>query len=134
MNSLKNLKNNGGFEDSQAYTESRKSTAPEILSTGNRTQITEVSVQQMHTGLIPIYLCTAYFIAILTGATIFPVCPTCMSLGTKPASTAAREAPTKGGGRGNGHFFLSLIISASRDITDNYKKQNKKPPTLIQYS
>ncbi len=30
----------------------------------------------------------------LTGATIFPVCPTCMSFGTKPASTAAREAPT----------------------------------------
>lgn len=33
-------------------------------------------------------------ISILTGATILPVCPTCMSLGTKPASTAAREAPT----------------------------------------
>lgn len=30
----------------------------------------------------------------LTGATIFPVCPTCKSLGTKPASTAARDAPT----------------------------------------
>ncbi|MNR05204.1 hypothetical protein D3C85_1212180 [compost metagenome] len=28
------------------------------------------------------------------GATILPVCPTCRSLGTKPASTAAREAPT----------------------------------------
>ena len=27
------------------------------------------------------------------GATILPVCPTCMSFGTKPASTAAREAP-----------------------------------------
>lgn len=33
-------------------------------------------------------------ISILTGATILPVCPTCKSLGTKPASTAAREAPT----------------------------------------
>lgn len=30
----------------------------------------------------------------LTGATIFPVCPTCMSLLTKPASTAALDAPT----------------------------------------
>ena len=30
----------------------------------------------------------------LTGATIFPVCPTCISLGTNPASTAALEAPT----------------------------------------
>uniref|UniRef100_A0A6B0UYC6 Putative secreted protein n=1 Tax=Ixodes ricinus TaxID=34613 RepID=A0A6B0UYC6_IXORI len=29
-----------------------------------------------------------------SGATILPVCPTCMSLGTKPASTAARDAPT----------------------------------------
>ncbi|MCY1458349.1 hypothetical protein D9M71_757230 [compost metagenome] len=28
------------------------------------------------------------------GATILPVWPTCMSFGTKPASTAAREAPT----------------------------------------
>mmetsp|Transcript_67382 Transcript_67382/g.186485 ORF Transcript_67382/g.186485 Transcript_67382/m.186485 type:complete len:205 (-) Transcript_67382:353-967(-) len=28
------------------------------------------------------------------GATTLPVWPTCMSLGTKPASTAAREAPT----------------------------------------
>src|SRR5436309_2688685 len=28
-----------------------------------------------------------------SGATIFPVCPTCQSFGTKPASTAAREAP-----------------------------------------
>jgi electron transfer flavoprotein alpha subunit len=27
------------------------------------------------------------------GATILPVCPTCISLGTKPASTAARDAP-----------------------------------------
>lgn len=31
---------------------------------------------------------------LLTGATILPVCPTCKSLGTNPASTAAREAPT----------------------------------------
>lgn len=30
----------------------------------------------------------------LTGATILPVCPTCMSFGTNPASTAALEAPT----------------------------------------
>ena len=30
----------------------------------------------------------------LTGATIFPVCPICMSLGTNPASTAALDAPT----------------------------------------
>ncbi len=30
----------------------------------------------------------------LTGATILPVWPTCMSLGTKPASTAALDAPT----------------------------------------
>lgn len=30
----------------------------------------------------------------LTGATIFPVCPICKSLGTYPASTAARDAPT----------------------------------------
>merc|ERR1719245_2823846 len=29
-----------------------------------------------------------------SGATILPVCPTCMSLGTMPASTAARDAPT----------------------------------------
>ena len=29
-----------------------------------------------------------------SGATILPVCPTCISLGTNPASTAAREAPT----------------------------------------
>ena len=28
-----------------------------------------------------------------SGATIFPVCPTCQSLGTNPASTAARLAP-----------------------------------------
>ena len=28
-----------------------------------------------------------------SGATIFPVCPTCISLGTKPESTAALEAP-----------------------------------------
>ncbi|MDT4859047.1 hypothetical protein FQZ97_935410 [compost metagenome] len=28
------------------------------------------------------------------GATILPVWPTCMSFGTKPASTAARDAPT----------------------------------------
>ena len=34
------------------------------------------------------------YIPILTGATIFPVCPTCISLGTKPASTAALDAPT----------------------------------------
>lgn len=30
-----------------------------------------------------------------SGATILPVCPTCMSLGTYPASTAARDAPTE---------------------------------------
>jgi hypothetical protein len=30
----------------------------------------------------------------LTGATILPVCPTCMSFGTYPASTAALDAPT----------------------------------------
>jgi len=36
----------------------------------------------------------------LTGATIFPVCPTCMSLGTNPASTAALDAPTVGEKRG----------------------------------
>lgn len=30
----------------------------------------------------------------LTGATILPVCPTCISLGTYPASTAALDAPT----------------------------------------
>ena len=30
----------------------------------------------------------------LTGATIFPVCPTWRSFGTNPASTAALEAPT----------------------------------------
>ena len=29
-----------------------------------------------------------------SGATILPVCPTCMSFGTYPASTAARDAPT----------------------------------------
>lgn len=29
-----------------------------------------------------------------SGATTFPVCPTCQSLGTNPASTAALEAPT----------------------------------------
>nr|GMD56164.1 hypothetical protein BJF81_00730 [Ipomoea batatas] len=29
-----------------------------------------------------------------SGATIFPVCPTWRSLGTYPASTAARVAPT----------------------------------------
>ena len=28
-----------------------------------------------------------------SGATILPVCPTCMSLGTKPESTAALDAP-----------------------------------------
>ena len=52
-------------------------------------------VPQIHIVLIPTEFCMAYFTAILTGATIFPVCPTCKSLGTKPASTAAREAPTK---------------------------------------
>ena len=30
-----------------------------------------------------------------SGATILPVCPTCMSFGTYPASTAARDAPTE---------------------------------------
>lgn len=29
-----------------------------------------------------------------TGATILPVCPTCISFGTNPASTAALDAPT----------------------------------------
>jgi len=29
-----------------------------------------------------------------SGATTLPVCPTCKSFGTKPASTAARDAPT----------------------------------------
>lgn len=29
-----------------------------------------------------------------SGATTFPVCPTCISLGQNPASTAARDAPT----------------------------------------
>ena len=52
-------------------------------------------VPQIHIVLIPTEFCMAYFTAILTGATIFPVCPTCKSWGTKPASTAAREAPTK---------------------------------------
>src|SRR2546425_1159779 len=31
-----------------------------------------------------------------SGATIFPVCPTCQSFGTKPASTAARMARIDG--------------------------------------
>lgn len=54
-----------------------------------------MTVPQTHVVLIPTEFCMAYFTAVLTGATIFPVCPTCKSLGTKPASTAAREAPTK---------------------------------------
>ena len=36
-----------------------------------------------------------YQVSLLTGATIFPVCPTCISFGTNPASTAALEAPTE---------------------------------------
>mmetsp|Transcript_4529 Transcript_4529/g.13039 ORF Transcript_4529/g.13039 Transcript_4529/m.13039 type:complete len:303 (-) Transcript_4529:493-1401(-) len=40
-----------------------------------------------------------------SGATTFPVCPTCQSLGQNPASTAAREAPTAA---------PSLSASASR--------------------
>jgi hypothetical protein len=39
----------------------------------------------------------SYQVAIinLPGATILPVWPTCKELSTKPASTAAREAPTE---------------------------------------
>ena len=83
------------------------------LGTLNRTPITEMTVPQIYTVLIPIEFCMAYFIAILTGATIFPVCPTCKSLGTKPASTAAREAPTK---EKNICHFFKLYYSTSCNI------------------
>lgn len=67
-----------------------------------------MTVPQIYIVLIPTEFCTAYFTAVLTGATIFPVCPTCKSLGTKPASTAAREAPTE---KKNSCHFLKLYYS-----------------------
>src|SRR6185436_12291703 len=57
-----------------------------------------------------------------SGATILPVCPTCQSFGTNPASTAAREAPIAA---------FSLSASGSRILKFSPEPMPRPPDTTI---
>ena len=57
-----------------------------------------------------------------SGATILPVCPTCQSFGTKPASTAAREAPIAA---------PNLSASGSRILKLSPEPMPRPPETMI---
>lgn len=60
----------------------------------------------------------------LTGATILPVCPIWRSLGTKPASTAAREAPTAA-------FSLSASAYSSLKLSPDFRPRPEKVELLL---
>src|SRR5258705_232361 len=56
-----------------------------------------------------------------SGATILPVCPTCQSFGTNPASTAAREAPMAA---------FSLSASGSSTLKLSPEPMPRPPETI----